>query len=159
MPRKRSSQVRGRQIRTKINSDGAPLLCKQDEDDILIEFGHITKQPKYSFEDLKKANQVDKTTVLKLMELIVIVSRSTWTELSHRNKINLGGYEGLSISEFNSKVWEQYPEELTNDVKLYSFRFGNEDKYRMIAYKSPYCRRVLHILGFDLDFSLYDHGS
>jgi len=48
---------------------------------------------------------------------------------------------------------------MTDDTKLFVFRFGNQDKYRMVVYRSNECKRFIHVLGFDLDFSLYDHGN
>lgn len=46
---------------------------------------------------------------------------------------------------------------ISYDTKLYVFRFGND--YRLIGYKSNRCRAALHIIGFDFDYSLYDHGN
>lgn len=159
MPKKnRGKRIKSPKNRDIINLNYPGFVCGQDEDDILIEFGHITQHSNYSYNALEETNKTDTKAIDKLMKLLVLISSSTWTELSHRNKKHLGGFETLSLSDFKAYVWEQLPILLSEDVKLYVFRFGNEDKYRMIGYKSSHCRRVLHILAFDLDFSLYDHG-
>lgn len=143
--------------KSAINKQLIEYKCHQREDDILLEFGHITNQKEHCYDALLKVNQTDTTAIRNLMNIIIVVSKSTWTELSHRNKNNMGGYESLDIDIFKTNILDNYPEKLSNDIKLYSFRFGSSDKYRMIGYKSKHCKRVLHILGFDLDFSLYKH--
>jgi hypothetical protein len=46
---------------------------------------------------------------------------------------------------------------LVGDRKLLVFRFHSED-YRLIACRDTVDRRVLNILGIDINLTLYKHG-
>lgn len=136
--------------------------CKQWEDDVLLEFGSITSKKRYSFEALKHEKKNNSKAIEEFMDLILIISESNWKDLGSRGKRTKGGFELLNYSDLNSKIidnyWKNTNKSFAKDRKIHVFRFGCADKYRMIGYKSHNCNRVLHILGFDLDFSLYDHG-
>lgn len=131
------------------NSSG----CTQSKDDILFEFSCITNNNSYSTKALKKDNKAIK----EFIDLIETVSESTWVELQRRGKRRKGGFEAMYKGDFNYDVSKRLPIELSDDDKLHVFRFGSSDSYRMIGYKSRGCPRVIHVLAFDLDFSLYKH--
>ena len=153
------SKIKKRNDNNKVKFPNEPKSgCGQCENDILFEFEHITSNKRYSYNALIEKSKTDTTILKKYIELINTISVSTWAELSTINKKTIGGFETKCISDFHYKIWDNYNGDLSNDTKLYIFRFGNKDKYRMVGYKSPNCKRVIHILGFDLDFSLYDHG-
>ena len=131
-------------------------FCKYDRKNTLFDFSHVTNKKGYSIDNLLKAN--DKNLLKEFLRLINVVSITTWNELSMRSKYNLGGFETLEKSIFKTDICDNF-EYITDDTKLYVFRFGNADKYRMICHKSRNCELVLHVLAFDLDVSLYDHGK
>ena len=86
------------------------------------------------------------------------VSQSSWEELRTKGKDN-GGFETMELSNFKRSIVNNIKQKsLTNDTKLYVFRFGG-NKYRLIGHKSSSCKAAIHILGFDFDHSLYEHGS
>ena len=138
-----------------IHTSESEPYCTQWKEDILFEFGHITTLKGYSLNDLFELN--DNKALKSYFALIEAISKSTWVELQKRRKNTIGGFEILQSSCFNKKIANEYNTEMTNDIKLHVFRFGNGDKYRMVGYKSHNCSRTFHVLGFDLDFSLYDH--
>lgn len=132
--------------------------CRQWKEDILIEFGHITQIKEHSYDSLVNAGKTDMNAIKSLMDLITKMSTSSWEELQRRSKHTIGGFETMEAGNMNKRIWDKYYPSMSEDTKLYIFRFGNKDKYRMVGYKSRNCSRVLHILGFDVDFTLYDHG-
>lgn len=138
-----------------IHTSESEPYCTQWKEDILFEFGHITTLKGYSLNDLFELN--DNKALKSYFALIEVISKSTWVELQKRRKNTIGGFEILQYSCFNKKIANEYNIEMPNDIKLHVFRFGNGDKYRMVGYKSHNCSRTFHVLGFDLDFSLYDH--
>lgn len=138
-----------------IHTSKSEPYCKQWKEDVLFEFGHITTQKGYSLNDLFELN--DNKALKSYFELIETISKSTWVELQTRSRFTKGGFETLEYWRFYKKIANEYNKEMSEDIKLYVFRFGNADKYRMVGYKSHNCSRTFHVLGFDLDFSLYDH--
>lgn len=131
--------------------------CAQWKEDILFEFGHITDKKDYSLNDL--LNNDDKKALQSYFELLGAISEATWEELKLRPKKTKGGYEILEYGHLNAFIADKYNKNMSPDTKLLVFRFGNGDKYRMVGYKSHNCSRIIHVLGFDLDFTLYDHGK
>ena len=151
-------KIRRKQQNNKISQDSISCGFGKGEDYIFLEFGHMTNNKKYNYDALIDKSENDKKILGEFTRLIFEMSRCTWEELKHRNKSNIAGYETLELKQFKTAIWDQFNPELTNEVKLHVFRFGGK-KYRMIGYKSVGCNYALHVLGFDLGFSLYDHGE
>ncbi len=152
-----------KKLKTEENNKISPHVslkepyCAQWKEDILFEFGHITDKKDYSLNVL--LNSDDRKALQSYFELLSAISEATWEELKIRSKKIKGGYEMLEYSNFNTLIANKYNSNMSLDTKLLVFRFGKGDAYRMIGYKSHNCSRVIHVLGFDLDFSLYDHGK
>ena len=47
---------------------------------------------------------------------------------------------------------------LADDSKIIVFRFGKSQKYRILGVQCKDCASILYIIGYDWDFSAYDHG-
>lgn len=65
------------------------------------------------------------------------------------------GLETISYQDIGFKV----DANLSKDTTLYVFRFDTyqgHNKGRIIGYKNAPCS-VLHVIGFDIDFSSYEH--
>lgn len=142
-----------------IHKSKAEPYCNQWKEDILFEFGHITNHKSYSYNALVDTCANDRNALKEYIKLINAISSSTWEELATRSKYTIGGFETMCLSNLYCNINDKYNKEMTEDTKLLVFRFGSGDAYRMVGYKSHNCSRVIHILGFDLDFSLYDHGK
>ena len=81
------------------------------------------------------------------------ISRHTLLELRDRGKESFGGFEKLPRARIQFRPSWNLPE----DENVLIFRFKSSD-YRMLCVKDKK-REVLYIIGFDFDFSAYDHGS
>ena len=76
------------------------------------------------------------------------MSRMTWNQL--RSAPHLGmGCEKIEQNEIKRPI----PAYITKDVTLLAFRF--HAKKPMVGYR---VREMFHIIWFDRDFTLYDHG-
>jgi hypothetical protein len=47
---------------------------------------------------------------------------------------------------------------LSEDSKIIVFRFNNQ-KSRILGVRSQECNSILYIIGYDWDFSAYNHGN
>lgn len=74
-------------------------------------------------------------------------------ELRDRGKESFGGFEKLPRARIQFRPSWNLPE----DENVLIFRFKSSD-YRMLCVKDKK-REVLYIIGFDFDFSAYDHGD
>ena len=75
----------------------------------------------------------------------------SWLELGKESKKT--GFETILYSQLN---FSPNGLELSNDTKLIIFRF-NKQNWRLIDYKSSNFKSVLHIIGFDFNFTAYKH--
>lgn len=147
------SKIKGKDDNNKISSSTNCININPSFD-----FGNITNKDGYSITALYEVFGNDKTSAKSLMNLFKVISESSWVELQSRNKQQIGGYELLESSIFKKKIWEKLPDKIFPDTKLYVFRFGSGDKYRVVGFKpSDSCKFIIKILGFDLDYSLYNH--
>lgn len=123
-----------------IKSLGYPVFC----------FKHLTNNKNFNFEYFKIIKEKTEAKGIILDKLIEIQNK-TWFELHQMNKkVEL---ETLSIEIIN---FEPNNYEFSKDQKVYVFRL-NSQKWRMIGIKSGHNNDVLHIIGFDFNFSAYRH--
>ena len=158
------SKLKNKKDDNKISLDSKhdETNCKQRKEDILLEFGCITDNNRYSFKALKELQKEQPNVIEQFLELIITISKENWTTLCNRGKRTKGGFETLNYSDIRCSIVDNYWKaagRFSGDKKLHVFRFGKGDSYRMVGYKSPNCSRAFHILAFDLDFSLYNHGD
>ena len=93
----------------------------------------------------------------KLFEKLEEISQLTWKEL--QNKPRETGYEMIQISEFNVNLNDIKENlKLSDDSKIIVFRFNNQ-KCRILGIPSTECNSILYIIGYDWDFSAYNHGN
>ena len=135
-----------------INGHSKPLIV----DHILFSFKYITKNKKHSFNyfctDMRKAHKAYEALFQKMNKISII----TMTQLLGLRKDS--GVETLSYSRFNSSMQEilgKIPN-ITSDSKFMVFRFCN-GCYRMICKPDETYQNILHIIGFDFDYSAYTH--
>lgn len=93
---------------------------------------------------------------IALGELLEELSKNTWQELTQRSKYQKGGFEKIPYSSCKESIFNKF--KITPDTSIYSFRFGKGDAYRLLGIKPTSCHK-LNILGYDFDYSAYDHGS
>lgn len=130
--------------------------CNVSRDSVYFSFCYITDKRKFNLSYFDSQNS---NASKKLIKTIETISQFTWTDLGKKGRKN-GGFEMLPLSSLNADITDRLEESLkentSSDTKLHVFRFGD---YRLVGLKTGHCRATLHILGFDWDFSLYDHGS
>jgi len=116
-------------------------------------FRYLTKKKDFNLEHFskkerrKRENAHDK--ILKRMSEICTKKYVYWQGLDKKRGCELLNYSQMKFSPKDL--------DLTSDSKLYIFR-TESDEFRIIGYKAGDCP-TLHIIGFDFDYSAYNHGS
>lgn len=154
-----SKRVKNKTPAPKIKSAGFSTgKCNLEKDQIYFCFKYICGNKRYNFDQMdKEKGGAGNKSHKEFVKLLRNLSYSTWESLGRLGKDK--GFETIEISELNCDITRNYKERLSPDTKLHIFRFGHGNCYRMIGYKSETCIAVLHILAFDYDYTLYDHGS
>lgn len=118
-------------------------------------FRSMTKNAKYNLTDLP-AGTVREQVLWGLYTRLNELSHQPWLYWTQQPKRT--GLETLSYHQLNFSADPDAG--LTKDTTIYVFRFDTHQgagQGRIIGYKKAPCA-VLYIIGFDLDFSAYDHG-
>ncbi len=113
-------------------------------------FRYLTKNKGYNFNYFKNTKEIKEAKSIILDKLIEIQSK-TWLQLHQENKrvgIEILSYKILDFSPNNF--------EISKDQNMYVFRL-NSQRWRMIGIKSEINTDVLHIIGFDFNYSAYKH--
>lgn len=126
--------------------------CNNASGRLLLTFSHVTTNSSYNF-DYFGRNRSDELNARRGLDaLIAQISDIEWKHLMNRSKFQLGGFETLRLSDLNiSGVG------LPADTTIFVFRFYR-NQYRMCGYKDVTGCHALHVLAYDFDHSLYDHG-
>lgn len=133
------------------------ISLNSSKEGILLSFAWMTSNNHYSLKAVKKIKG-DESTLLALFNLLEVLSKTPWTELSKLTKYDTdkGGFEELPLQALKPGILDEVPEEFVKKIlSVLVFRF-NKGEDRLIAYKEG---NALYLLGFDLHFKLYDHGS
>lgn len=131
--------------------------CLANNNHIILSFKYSVKNKNYKIEKITNAKEKANKKARKLFEKLEEISNLTWTELQNRPKET--GYEMVPISDFKINL-ENIKKDLnlSDDSKIIVFRFNNQ-KCRLLGVRSQECSSILYIIGYDWDFSAYDHGS
>ena len=131
--------------------------CIANNNHIILSFKYSVKSKDYTINKITKARDKCNKIIQKLFERLEEISGLTWIELQNRPKET--GYEMIPISEFNIN-FDTIKQELnlSDDSKIIVFRFNNQ-KCRLFGVRSHECSSILYIVGYDWDYSAYDHGS
>lgn len=117
-----------------------------------ISMRYLTKDFSYRAERFEK-QPVERLQMLDgLYQLMNQIGNMTWTAWIMRSR-KQGGPEKISKEQIRSTIIPQYAEQQSFFL---SVRFGNADKYRLLGFRED---DVFYVIGFDLDFSAYEHGS
>ena len=131
--------------------------CMANNNHIALSFKYSVKNKKYKIEKVTGAKDKCNKTIKNLFEKLEEISKLTLKELQNRPKET--GYETIPISQFKVNL-ENIKEELklAGDSKIISIRFDNQNA-RILAVQSQECSSMLYIIGYDWDYSAYNHGS
>lgn len=114
-------------------------------------FKHLTKNSQYNFKcftnerERRDAKSIVLDNTFKFQTM-------TWLELMKLPKGQ--GFETLHMKALNFSPTDYI---VTEDTKVFVFRVSG--KWRMIGVKRNEFKGVIHILGFDFNYSAYNHGS
>lgn len=131
-----------------------PVIKKVEKKDGTPSFSmkYLTKDFAYRAERFEK-QPADRLQMLDgLYRLMDQLGNMTWTAWIMRNK-RQGGPEKISKDQIKSTIIPKDAEQQSFFLSVY---FGNADKYRLLGFRED---DVFYIIGFDLDFSAYNHGS
>lgn len=137
--------------------DAERKSVSHDKNNIAFSFNCITTNKRYNFEYFKKDRHNKWKTLSQLYDKILILSGKTWREILDSSKKNLLGFECLPYERIRFNTPEEKYLNLSKDTNIYIFQFGSGD-FRLLGAKRDGCP-ILHIIGFDFDFSAYDHGN
>lgn len=155
--KKRLKQLQ--QAKLKKDEGKNTYKCGVQNEAVFFSFQYLTKDKNYNFEYLEK-NKANQGKALKeFLKEVEFVSSMPWGKLQTLGK-RQHGFETMRVGDFNSqsivnKISET-KNNITQDVKLMVFRFGG-GRYRFVGKKSDHCPACIHLLGFDWDFTLYEH--
>lgn len=131
--------------------------CIANNNHIILSFKYSVKNKKYTIEKITKSKGKCNKTIQNFFGKLEEISNLTWTELQNRPKET--GYEMIPISDFYINL-DNIKEDLklSDDSKIIVFRFNSQEN-RLLGVRSQECRSILYIIGYDWDYSAYNHGS
>ncbi len=131
--------------------------CIANNNHIILSFKYSISNKDYTIEKVVKAKEKCNKIIDKLFKKLEEISKLTWEEL--QNRPHETGYEMIPISEFKISLESIKRElQLSDDSKIIVFRFNNQNN-RLLGVRSKECNSILYIIGYDWDYSAYDHGS
>ena len=125
---------------TVSNIEEYPIFC----------FRYLTSNKDYCFKYFKNDVELSKAKVIILDEIMKYQHKS-WLELGKESKKR--GFETISFAQLK---FSPSGLNLSNDTKLIIIRINNQN-WRLIGYKSNNFKSVLHVIGFDFNYSAYKH--
>ncbi len=131
---------------------------RSNQKGLLLSLAWMTSNNHYSLKAAKKEKGNESTLLLALFDLLEVLSKTPWEDLTHLTKYDTdkGGFEELPVQAMKPGILDKVPSEVAKQVEsVLVFRF-NKGEDRLIAYKVD---NILYLLGFDLHFKLYDHGN
>ena len=125
---------------------------KTSEEYPVFSFRYLTTNKNYTLDCFAKAQKNERgRTANELFLKLLFISNNSWKNLGLSDKYT--SYETIQYVQLNFQ-----PNELIikPDEKIHIFRFGHDNNSRLICYKK---NTTLFIIGYDFNFSAYDHGS
>ncbi len=146
-----NKKIKGSQVKPTVSkSDGQK--DKQCEQNLAVSLKYLTHNDKYNFSHFSDSEKNDKkNAALALYEWMAANTGVRWNELFMRPK-----QSGAETIPMDRLKFEPYGISKNEFDKFISFRF-NSAKSRIIGIKDGDCP-ILYIIGFDFDFSAYEHG-
>ena len=138
-----------------------PRYKKNDESSVKLElpqhisfsFDSIVDNKKFNFDFFKNDCRKEVDARKELLILLQTISNTIYLELANRSKTQLGGFETLEKGGLDIPI---HSVAMTDDTKILCFRFSKQ-RYRMLGYLDGKYK-ILHIIGFDFNFTAYNHG-
>ena len=125
-------------------------------DKICFGYSYLVANKQFNFNFFKKSYKEKLKAHEALEKRMMELCNYSLKETKDMGKIK--GSESFSINSFSNN-FQQATKSIniiSGDSKLIIFRFG-EQEYRLICKSDTNHNNVLHIIGFDFDFSAYNH--
>ena len=133
-------------------------VCLANNEHILISFRYSVKNKKYTIDSKTRAKDKCNEVTEVLFKRLEEISQTTWENLM--NKPKEVGYEMISIGSLDINMDSLKKElNLSDDSKVIVFRFGKQQKYRLLGVKSKECAFMMYVVGYDWNYNAYNHGS
>jgi hypothetical protein len=120
----------------------------------IFSFGWVTGDKRYNFERFRDSHSEAKEASFSFLARLFEISSRKTVELLSRNKSS--GFETVPYRHFRCKI-SVGGIALHNNEKLYIIQF-NRHNTRVICFKDKDVQNLFHIVAFDFDHSIYDHG-
>lgn len=148
------AKIRGKEQKVEIKGKSHSSACSSEQCP-WVSFRAMTNNSRYNLSSLR-AGKEREVTLDGLYRKLTALSAQSWLE--HLQKPKKSGLETMTYGDIGFSANESAA--LSDDTAVYIFRFDTyvgKDKGRIIGYKNSPCS-VYHIIGYDIDFSAYDHG-
>lgn len=143
------SKIKGKSTSSlKMSADQAVLKPPEKP---LLSFEHLTTNSNYNFDYFKKEKHNMMIAKNILLDRIIEISQNTWLHWQSLNKYQ-GGMESFDVKGLNIKPHDYI---FSEDEKVIVFRATSN--YRIIGFRDS-TSPTYYIIGFDFDYSAYNHG-
>ncbi len=136
----------------KIADEGLDDSSKIDYPVICLR--HLTTNSDHNFDYFKKDKNKKLEAYENFLQKVEEIQKSTWKELMLADKFK--GFETLENSQIKFKG-KEVRHLVSADTKIYILRFGKD--YRLLGFKTSRCSNSFHVIGFDFNYTAYNHGS
>ena len=134
----------------KKNNKKIKLVDSKIEESPIFCFKYLTTNKDYSFKYFQNDKDLQYSKAIILDDIIKLQGRG-W--LAWGRGCGEAGFEAITYNQLNFRPANL---DLSSDTKLIVFRI-NSQNWRLIGYKSDNFKGVLHVIGFDFNYSAYKH--
>ncbi len=145
--------IKRQQKKTTINREEI-----QEEDHILFSFKHLTNNRKYGLDPVNNMGLRDGNEAYKaLLDKFTTLSQMNYSGIFGIGK-RQGGCDPIPYTSFGMQMKSIMDniDLIKKDSVLSVFYFGGR-KYRLICKQDIQNRNLLYVIGFDWDFTAYNH--
>lgn len=150
------SKIKNLKGKTKVSKNLSEKAGCYSDQHLAFSFKYLTTNNEHSEKCFGTGNE--KTTNLEcLFKKLKELSEDTWLHWQQAPKTS--GIETIPFGQLKFKP--KSTANLTKDCNIYVFRFDTNkgsNKGRILGFKDSPCG-TFYIIGFDYNFSAYDHGS
>lgn len=119
---------------------------------IAFSWQYLTKNKKYTFDYFANNMRNEMDARRALSSFLIYLSSLKVRDILSRKKDDKGGFERIDTNSLSFSPSNNY---FGDDTEVTVFRFCNQ-KYRLIGFLRS---SILYIIGYDFDYSAYNHGS
>ena len=134
----------------KKNNKKIKLVDSKIEEYPIFCFKYLTTNKDYSFKYFQNDKDLQYSKAIILDDIIKLQGKTRLTLGMESKKT---GFETIAYNQLNFRPANL---DLSSDTKLIVFRI-NSQNWRLIGYKSDNFKGVLHVIGFDFNYSAYKH--